>query len=224
VITQQPNNQNRYQAQISTETAYTPWYKNPRYQVDYINTFGKTLFYRALSLDNVYEIKTMLKTGFSPNTYSWEKNDPPLVYALQQEAFKSALTLASHPDLDPELQNKVGENALMLAALKKQGDIVDLLLKKGAIVNKNGWGPLHYAATSGDTNIIKALLKAGAFINALAPNQNTPLMMAVLFGGEKAVKLLLSHGANPHLRNNAGRSAIDLAHNHHKDRIIKVLQ
>ncbi len=58
---------------------------------------------------------------------------------------------------------------------------------------------LHYAATGPSTELLALLLDRGADINALAPNRNTPLMMAARYGPEDSVKLLVQRGADKKL-------------------------
>jgi hypothetical protein len=49
-------------------------------------------------------------------------------------------------------------------------------------------------------------------VDALAPNRNTPLMMAARYGAEDNVKRLLQRGANKQLLNDRKKSAAELAH------------
>ncbi|MBR7109855.1 MAG: ankyrin repeat domain-containing protein, partial [Akkermansia sp.] len=73
--------------------------------------------------------------------------------------------------------------------------------------------PLHVAAKYGSVEAARLLLAAGVNPNVVDKQGNTPLMLAVASGGENAydmVSLLLAHGANPALRNNVGKAAVDL--------------
>ena len=55
------------------------------------------------------------------------------------------------------------------------------------------------------------LLEESAYIDAESPNGTTPLMMAARYGNGKAVQLLINEGADLHLKNHLGLSAIDFA-------------
>jgi hypothetical protein len=99
----------------------------------------------------------------------------------------------------------------MLAALNGHFALVKKLRANGADINQKGWAALAYAATNGHDEIVRYLLAEGANIDAPAPNGTTPLMMAVRGGKLDTVDLLISRGANPNVRNDAGASALDWA-------------
>ena len=70
--------------------------------------------------------------------------------------------------VDVNKENKVdGMTPLMLALENANEEIIDLLLKAGADVNKGmkGWTPLLKACESGNKNSVKMLIKAGADFN-----------------------------------------------------------
>jgi ankyrin repeat protein len=99
----------------------------------------------------------------------------------------------------------------MLAALKGHLDLAEMLVKKGADINKTGWAPLHYAASGGHLPIIRLLLENSAYIDAESPNGTTPLMMAAMYGTPAAVNLLLEEGADATLKNEQGLTALQFA-------------
>ena len=90
--------------------------------------------------------------------------------------------LLASPALNIDATNAMGETPLMMAALKGRLDWAKKLMERGAKVQKPGWSPVHYAATGPSTELLAMLLDRGADINALAPNRNTPLMMAARYG------------------------------------------
>jgi ankyrin repeat protein len=55
------------------------------------------------------------------------------------------------------------------------------------------------------------LLKHGANITAANGNGNTALTFAAIFGHKEIIKLLLDKGADPQLKDGAGKSPIDYA-------------
>jgi len=101
------------------------------------------------------------------------------------------------------------------AARRGDREAVRALLKSGADVNAaegDGTTALHWAARSGDGELVQMLVSAGANVRATTRlGAYTPLMMAAQFAPPLATKLLLEEGADPHLRNNLDRSALDLA-------------
>ena len=71
--------------------------------------------------------------------------------------------------------------------------------------------PLILAATYGDVEIVKLLLKKGAPVNRQDQRGDTALHMASLTGRLELVKLLLDAGANPALTNKQGRTPAQLS-------------
>ncbi len=89
-------------------------------------------------------------------------------------------------------------------------EIVDILLKNGADINKiyQGLAPLHLVMLnpqSGGTKLLQYLIDKRADINIKADDGSTPLFIANYANNKEAVKLLLSVGADPNIKNNDGQ-------------------
>lgn len=110
-----------------------------------------------------------------------------------------------------DARDNYGYTALHCADSK---EMAAFLIEKGADVNaetEDGITPLH--CISGNS-ILRLLIKNGAGINHSATNGDTPLHShASEQNGYPAVKLLLSKGADPHVKNNAGYLPVDFAVN-----------
>lgn len=117
-----------------------------------------------------------------------------------------------------------GDTALHAAAFSYDTELARELIKRGADVrarNRRGAEPLHAATIGGPGSttwnpaqqvaIIGYLIEAGAEPNATAAGGVTPLHRAVRNRCSAAVDALLRAGADPHLRNNRGSTAADLA-------------
>src|SRR6266576_2594747 len=131
-----------------------------------------------LNESNVIEkIKEKLEKE-DPGTYKeWQDNQCGVNYTL----LDSQLTL------------------LYIAAANGLAKVTELLIKKGADVNKAnqyGWAPLHCAAADGRTEIVKALIEKGANVSAVHQNGTTPLHHAAAEGHTEIVKALIEKGAN----------------------------
>jgi ankyrin repeat protein len=165
----------------------------------------------AAQLDSAGAVKKLLAKGLSPNTIDPLSGEPVVLVALREDATHAFKVLVEAPDFDTELMAPNGNNALMLAAFKRNQPAVLDLLAKGAKVSRPGWTALHYAAASGDVEIATILLDRQAPINAASPSQLTPLMMAAREGQLPVVKLLLAKGADARLRNNERLTASQIA-------------
>lgn len=167
-------------------------------------------FFKAIHFDRPIEVAQLIARGLSPNMPN-EKGEPALLVAIKSDSKQSALLLAKHHDTRYDVVNAANETPLMLAALHNQMEVAEILIERGADVNRKGWTPLHYAATRGHTAMMRLLLEHSAYIDAESPNGTTPLMMAAFSGTPLSVKLLLEEGADPTLRNHAQSSALDFA-------------
>jgi ankyrin repeat protein len=125
------------------------------------------------------------------------------------------------------------QTALMWAAEGAYPELVDLLIEHGADVRAraaaNDWGsqitsepraqyrptggltPLLYAARSGCTECVSSILAAGEAVDRPTPDGVTALMLALDNYEFDTAKALLEAGANPHLSDWWGRTALYLA-------------
>jgi len=165
---------------------------------------------KAVKFDDVKEVKKQLANGMDPNMTD-NQGIPLLVIAAREKSDKVVAALIDNPKTNIEILDKAGENAMMMAALNGDIDIVKQLIAKDAEVNKKGWAPLHYAAANGNDDIVKLLLDHDAYIDAGSPNGTTPLMMAAMYGSAAAVQLLLDEGADVAMKNEQGMTAADFA-------------
>ncbi len=167
-------------------------------------------FFRAIRSDNPRALESLFARGFDPNTVDPEGRSP-LSLAFHYEAYAAAQALVRHPEFRFDQPNAAGETPLMLAALRGQVALSRELLVRGAQLDRPGWTPLHYAASGSEPRLVDMLIGHGAPLDALAPNGNTPLMMAARHGSEAGAWILLKAGAHPGLRNRDGLTAADFA-------------
>lgn len=168
-------------------------------------------YFKAVKLDNVKQVRTLLERGIDPNTVEEERGETGLILALREDAARVFELLLNTRDVDLNARARNGDSALMIAAYKGNVQAVKALLDKGAEPNQTGWAALHYAAAVGNNQIVQMLLDHSAYIDAESPNQTTPIMMAARGGHILTVKLLLDEGADVTLKNGAGMTALDFA-------------
>ena len=122
------------------------------------------------------------------------------------------------------------------AATRNAAEMVKVLIAKGANVNArakfNDWPsqitsepraqyhayggltPLLYAARGGCYACVEALVGAGADVNLPTPEGVTPMMIALDNSHNGVAKFFLEHGANPHVWDVYGRTALYIAVDH----------
>ncbi|BFI16990.1 hypothetical protein MPTK1_6g02170 [Marchantia polymorpha subsp. ruderalis] len=123
--------------------------------------------------------------------------------------------------------NDCGKTALMLASQSGHHDVVKSLLEHKASVmmtSEAGLNCLHYAARSGHFEVSKLILEAcpeiindGTMRTKITADleydvsNETPLMLACLYGHEDVVKLLLEHKADVMVYSESGRNCLHYA-------------
>ncbi|MEV0373975.1 ankyrin repeat domain-containing protein [Streptomyces sp. NPDC050636] len=100
---------------------------------------------------------------------------------------------------------------LICAIYEERTERVGKLLRRGAspsAASVDGETPVYLAAVSGTADIVRLLLEAGASPDAESRgepgSQGLPLCAAACWGHSTAVRELLSHGADPNLREDDG--------------------
>ncbi|MBW8835700.1 MAG: ankyrin repeat domain-containing protein [Burkholderia sp.] len=177
---------------------------------------------KSVKFDDVDSVKKLLAKGMDPNSVD-NQGMPLLVLAAREKSDKVGAALLANPKTNVEIEDKAGENAMMMAALNGDLEFVKQLIAKDAEVNKKGWAPLHYAAANGHDDIVKLLLDHSAYVDAGSPNGTTPLMMAARGGHVSTVKLLLDNGADLTVKNQIGLTALDFAKTYKEPDVVEGL-
>ena len=169
-------------------------------------------------------IDRALAQGASPNARN-RLGETVLVIALKDNRPTLARQMIdAGADVNQAAVN--GVTPLMAAAHAGQTEISSLLMK-GADVNavdrlqKNA---MTYAAGQGQTDIVVLLLQAGVDVNAVYAHDLTALMWAAGYGKTDTVKALLAAGAKPTLKDDRGKTALDIAREGKFDETVKLLE
>ena len=145
------------------------------------------------------------------------------INATYSSSMASELRLLRAPDEFPLRTYTIEEEALCIAVEKDAYASLDLLLEKGvsaSAVSAQGHSALHTAARRGKTDIVKLLLLHGANVHTLSwPNQCTALWGALSANtrdnpniSQSITELLLSAGADPNAREQAGLGSTILSY------------
>ena len=165
---------------------------------------------RAASEGDLATLQRLVERGTSPDTTDQEGNSLLMFAARAGHVTVVDFLLARKVSVNA--RSRYGDTAILAASLKGHVEVVKMLLGAGAELNPPGWTPLHYAAFEGRTAMVKFLLEKGAGKNAIAPNEFTPLMLAVRNGHEEAARVLLYADPEVNYKTpNAGDTALKLA-------------
>lgn len=203
-------------------------------KVDVANEFGATPIAEAAELADATMVKMLLDAGAGPEGAN-EDGQTALMLAIKTGELPIVEMLVKAGANVNTVEKLDNQTPLMWAAdaAKNAGEIVKLLLAKGAKVNVRarysdwpsqitsepraqyrpvgGLTPLLYAARSGCYPCVAEMLAAGADINKPTPEGVTPLMIALDNEHDDVAKLLLDRGANPQLWDWWGRTALYIA-------------
>lgn len=104
-----------------------------------------------------------------------------------------------------------GMTPLYNACRSGWGDIVELMINRGADVNAKSYGETPLLKVAGkkvnDVTLAKILLGNGAKVNVQDSQGNTPLYHAIMNKNGKMITLLLDNGADMYIKNKRGDNA-----------------
>ncbi|XP_037541493.1 NF-kappa-B inhibitor epsilon [Nematolebias whitei] len=191
----------------------------PKEVLDIQNNLYQSPLHLATYLNLTDVVKGLLEKGASLELQDQDGNTA--LHAACQHGRTDCATEMTR-DLPPsvlvpvlEIQNWRGLACLHLAALNRQHQIMNLLMKKGADLNiqegTSGKTALHLAVELRDIQSVKLLLSSGADVDAAMYNGCTPLHLAVGRQDIAIANLLCQFGADKMLRNMEDETALDLA-------------
>ncbi len=113
--------------------------------------------------------------------------------------------------VDPNLKDRDGTPVLMLAAILRKYDAMEILLKNGAnpdLADADGDFPIHAAASSRSSDLLLLLLRKKATPDIPGKYGRTALMEAARLGRIENVNVLLQAGADPKVADELGRPVL----------------
>ena len=166
-----------------------------------------------------------LKEGAAVNSRN-RLGETALVIVLKQNRVDLATMLVG-AGADVNLAAINGITPLMAAAYGGHTEFVAVLLDKGAdpkAVDRLQKNAMTYAAGEGRTAIVKLLLARGVDPNAVYRNDLTALMWAAGYGRVDTMRALLEAGAKPDLKDDRGKTALDIARDNKEAAAVSVLE
>ncbi len=172
---------------------------------------GRTALHCATAFNHVLIVELLLTRG--ANTAAQAAWVPPPLCLAAQKGYMDIAGFLLLEGADVNIRDlSMGNTPLYHAAYFGQAVMICFLLDHGAeirVTNARGYTPLHAAAMKGHKWAVDELLARGADPNACAFSDGlTPLMLAAGLGCKDVAELLLANGANIHLRDNAGKTAL----------------
>ena len=195
------------------------------------NRYGARPIAEAAKLGDAALVGMLLDAGADPDSPNGD-GQTALMLATRTGSVDVAELLLEHGAAVNATETWRGQTALMWAVDDGNAELASLLIEHGADVTArafdNDWGaqitseprgqyrptggltPLLIAARSGCVGCIDAILDAGEPVDRPSPDGVTPLMLAIDNTRYEAAMRLLDRGANPHLQDWWGRTALYL--------------
>ena len=174
----------------------------------------------AAHCKNLNAVEFLLKHGAIVDVQD-KRNKSSLHYGVEgallsgDTSFDVVSCLLNHgADINAPMNGKY--TLLMSASSFQQVGLVNFLLEQGANVllkDKDGNTALHFAcgiwnSASCACDVLNCLTENGADINAIRNDNCTPLMLASSGGYVDQITFLIKHGANVHLQDKNGDTAL----------------
>ena len=203
--------------------------------IDAIDEAGFTPLMAAAACGTSASLRLLIRLGADTNKPGRDDTSP-LTYAVARGHIDLVRTLVLH-GAEPDGRLSGGPNAVVTAVDLDQAEALEVLLDARADVqdaDDRGNTLLHHAAALGRVDACGVLLRHGADINARNPRTGqTPLMYTLVQGfflgrlvqGRRRVSLLLvESGADVHVTDAQGFTALDLANQTHDAEVIRALR
>ena len=171
---------------------------------------GRTPLLQAAKGSPSKIVQFLLRRGAKVNQAS-KDGTTPLMEAAENNKLENINIIMQWGPVMNKLKNDTGMNALMLASMKGNTEVVTYLCNNHALVNfqsKDGKTPIFYAAIGGHTETMKALLDKGASLNIVDGLGYTPLWYTRINSKTEALQFLVENGADINHRAPDGRNIL----------------
>ena len=194
------------------------------FDLDNIDRCGKTALSWAVSKNKLQSVKMLLEAGSNPNILSYH-DDNPLFISIYERNLEVLNILLQNNNININLKNSKGHNALHIAIYNGFFDAIKLLINSGIDVNSkdnNGISPLLMTY---DHDIIMYLLKysRNIDINMKDNNNKNILFYAIECSYYDIIKKIISKDIEINAKNNYGNTGLITAVYMNSVNIVKIL-
>lgn len=186
-----------------------------------------TALIQAAKKGHTKTVQALLTTDIDINQTD-QNSATALIWAAKHGHIKIVRALLTQ-NVDANRTDNFGYTSLIWAAINGHEAIVKALLAHGVNIDattQSGYTALMWAAINGDIGTAKALLNNGT-TNIDATNHqfgNTALILATQGNREDLIEALLDHGADIHVVNYHGKTALTYAKENRSCRTLALLE
>jgi ankyrin repeat protein len=192
--------------------------------IDCQDVGGRTSLFLAIEYSRIPIVQAMLEANASTSIRN-KRGWTPLLFAARFGCEPSiSMLVGARAELDATTP-EIPWTPLNLAVLNHHWGAAKLLLDAGAdpnVRNILGFTSLHYAVSK-CASIIQVFWAKKGDLNAKNYEGRSPLHLAAQVGNANAVKELIELGANPTVRDNDGKTPLDIAVDGNKGEAASVL-
>ncbi len=186
--------------------------------------------FAAVAADDGQRVRELLTRGADIEARG-EHDRTPLVAATKTRATAAAQALIA-AGADVNAKDDLQDSAYLYAGAEGIDDILELTLTHGAdirSVNRYGGTALIPASEHGHLTTVRRLIEAGVDVDHINTPKWTALHEAIVYGDgsqryQQVVSALLAAGADPSIRDGAGRTALDNAQRRGQSAIVTILR
>lgn len=170
-------------------------------------------FERCIVRGHVGRVRTFLERGFRADS---ERFGSPLLLSAVVEGQIEVARLLLENGANPNVGNQQGWTSTHQAFRSRNAELVSMVIEHGALFGMKdvrGHSPLRIAVEADDASILSLLDGKDIDVRLEAADDDgvTPLQVATERRNIEMVKWLVARGASVHHRDEAGRTAADLA-------------
>jgi len=186
-------------------------------------------YLKAAAAGDIATVEDCLAAGIDIDAVNRQRQTAILLAATNQHYDLVERLIAAGADIDRQDMTQL--NPFLHGCLKNDLRLVRIMLRAGTDLDRTtrfGGVGIHPAAEKGYVELVRELLHTDVNVNHTNWVGWTPLLEAIVLrdGGpdqQEIVRLLLEHGASPHMTDKYGKTPLELAREFGFDEIAKIL-